>query len=62
MEKSPKSGSCEEFQGSLSELIGHDEHYDHPHLLECDLCRALVIDLEMIAEAPRQRKFPDQMP
>ena len=62
MEKIPKSGGCEEFQASLSELIGNGKHYAHPHLLECEKCRALVVDLEMIAEAPRPRKFPDQMP
>jgi hypothetical protein len=62
MEKTPKSGGCEEFQASLSELIGNDKHHAHPHLLECEQCRALVVDLEIIAEAPRQRKFPDQMP
>jgi hypothetical protein len=51
-----------EFQGSLPELIAADQDYwGHPHLLECELCRALVMELDTIAEAAR-RLPPDLMP
>ena len=33
----------------------------HPHLQTCELCRALLNDLETIAEAARQL-FPIQQP
>lgn len=47
--------SCAEFQAKLPELIGSgvDVSTD-PHLQSCDLCRALLADLETIAEAARQ--------
>jgi hypothetical protein len=47
--------SCAEFQAQLPELIGSGEDAStHPHLQNCDLCRALLADLETIAEAARQ--------
>jgi len=50
--------SCEEFQAILPELIGGREDIDrHPHIESCELCRALLADLETIAEAAR-RLFP----
>jgi hypothetical protein len=54
--------SCAEFQSRLPELIasGADAN-SHPHLKECDLCRALLADLETIAEAARQL-FPSVEP
>jgi hypothetical protein len=54
--------SCEEFQAQLPELIGSggDVGLD-PHLQSCELCRALLADLESIAEAARQL-FPIEDP
>ena len=47
--------ACEQFQARLPELIGSGENLaSHPHLLGCPLCRALLADLETIAEAARQ--------
>lgn len=47
--------SCTAFQAQLPELIGSSENIsDNPHLQTCELCRALLADLETIAEAARQ--------
>ena len=47
--------SCAEFQTQLPELIGSGENVSaHPHIQNCELCRALLADLETIAEAARQ--------
>jgi hypothetical protein len=54
--------SCEAFQAQLPELVGSGHNLaDHPHLKNCELCRALLADLETIAEAARQL-FPIQEP
>jgi hypothetical protein len=54
--------SCEAFQAQLPELIGSGENVStHPHLENCELCRALLADLETIAEAARQL-FPVEEP
>ena len=51
----PGKMSCAEFQAQLPELIGSGAHAaDHPHIQSCELCRALLADLETIAEAARQ--------
>jgi hypothetical protein len=47
--------SCEEFQAQLPELIGAGGKIsEHEHIKTCELCRALMADLETIAEAARQ--------
>jgi hypothetical protein len=47
--------TCAEFQAKLPELIGSGANVaDHEHLQTCELCRALLADLETIAEAARQ--------
>jgi len=47
--------SCEDFQKQLAELVGNGEDVSqHPHVLECELCRSLLNDLNAIAEAARQ--------
>jgi hypothetical protein len=47
--------SCAEFQAQLPELIGSGADISsHPHVENCELCRALMADLETIAEAARQ--------
>ena len=62
MNHDPKSMSCQEFQEQLPELIGSGvDVANHPHLQNCELCRALLNDLETIAEAARQL-FPIQQP
>jgi predicted anti-sigma-YlaC factor YlaD len=55
MTDDPKHLSCAAFQALLPELIGSGEKIaNHPHLQNCVLCRALLADLETIAEAARQ--------
>jgi hypothetical protein len=62
MSEDAKRRACEEFQAQLPELIGSGENVaDHPHLRDCELCRALLADLETIAEAARQL-FPVEEP
>jgi hypothetical protein len=57
-----KNMSCEEFQAQMPELIGSGQDASaHPHVQSCDLCRALLTDLETIAEAARQL-FPVEDP
>ena len=47
--------SCAEFQAQLADRIGAGENVSaHPHIRSCALCRALLTDLETIAEAARQ--------
>jgi predicted anti-sigma-YlaC factor YlaD len=47
--------SCTAFQAQLPELIGANVNLsEHSHLQSCELCRALMADLETIAEAARQ--------
>ena len=46
--------TCQEFQAQLPEMIGSGESLAaHAHLQHCALCRALLADLETIAEAAR---------
>lgn len=50
-----KNISCAEFQAQLPEMIGSGANAaEHPHIQNCELCRALLADLETIAEAARQ--------
>jgi hypothetical protein len=47
--------SCHAFQAQLADLIASGEDVsNHPHLKTCDRCRALLADLQTIAEAARQ--------
>ena len=47
--------TCAEFQDELPKLINTGVDISgHPHLQNCELCRALLADLETIAEAARQ--------
>ena len=58
----PNNLSCQEFQAQLADLIGSGEDAStHPHLQSCERCRALLADLETIAEAARQL-LPIQQP
>lgn len=51
----PGNMSCAEFQAQMPEFIGTGEDISsHPHVQGCDRCRALLADLETIAEAARQ--------
>ncbi len=62
MSKDPKAMTCNEFQDQLPELVGSGANVSsHPHLQTCELCRALLNDLETIAEAARQL-LPIQQP
>ena len=55
MTDEPRTMSCLEFQDQLPELISTGENIaNHPHYQSCELCRALLADLETIAEAARQ--------
>jgi hypothetical protein len=54
--------SCAEFQGQLPELIGSGQDVSkHPHIQECELCSALLSELEVIAQAARDL-FPNVEP
>ena len=54
--------NCAEFQAQMSELIGSGEDASNPpHIQNCELCRALLTELETIAEAARQL-FPSVEP
>jgi predicted anti-sigma-YlaC factor YlaD len=54
--------SCEEFQAQLPDLVGSGQNLaEHEHIRNCELCRALLADLETIAEAARQL-FPVEEP
>lgn len=58
----PNNMTCEEFQAQMPELIGSGaDASSHPHVQSCALCRALLSDLETIAEAARQL-FPVEDP
>jgi Mg-chelatase subunit ChlI len=47
--------ACAAFQSQLPELIAAGGNInDDPHLRSCDVCRALLADLETIAAAARQ--------
>jgi hypothetical protein len=62
MTSDPNKIRCAEFQAQLPELIGSGENASaHPHVQSCELCRALLADLETIAEAARQL-FPSVEP
>jgi predicted anti-sigma-YlaC factor YlaD len=55
MSQNGNHSSCAAFQSQLPELIASAESIaDHPHIKECELCRALLLDLETIAAAARQ--------
>jgi hypothetical protein len=50
-----KEMTCQEFQSQLADLIGSGvDVANHPHLKDCDTCRALLADLQTIADAARQ--------
>jgi hypothetical protein len=62
MKGDPGKMSCAEFQAQLPELIGSGEDAAaHPHVQGCERCRALLAELETIAEAARQL-FPSVEP
>jgi hypothetical protein len=62
MSEERNSNDCREFQAQLADLIGSGEDAkNHPHVKNCPLCRALLADLETIAEAARQL-MPVQQP
>jgi predicted anti-sigma-YlaC factor YlaD len=62
MKQSAHNLRCEDFQAYLPDLIGSGERItDHPHLQTCELCRALLADLDAIAQAAR-RLFPVEEP
>lgn len=55
MTSSLNKTECADFQSRLPDMIGAGEDLSqHPHIMSCELCRALLADLETIAEAARQ--------
>lgn len=51
----PNHMTCPEFQAQMAELIGSGQDVtDHPHLRDCANCRALLADLQTIADAAKQ--------
>ena len=62
MNGDPKNMTCEEFQSQLADLVGSGADVSqHPHLQTCDNCRALLADLQTIADAAKQL-FPIEQP
>ena len=62
MSENVNAFSCAAFQTQLPELIGFREIIaDNPHFRTCKNCRALLAELETIAEAARQL-FPIEEP
>jgi hypothetical protein len=54
MNESANNLTCAEFQALLPELLDSPNSLSqHPHLQHCDNCRALLTNLESIAEAVR---------
>ena len=54
-DQAPSDQECAEFQAMMPERIGAGEDLQsYPHMQTCERCRALVRDLEYIAEAARQ--------
>jgi hypothetical protein len=46
---------CHQFQEQLADLIGSGEDASaHPHLQTCENCRALLAELQVIADAAKQ--------
>jgi predicted anti-sigma-YlaC factor YlaD len=55
MSNESKTMTCHQFQALMPELIDAGEEVsDHHHVQNCAACRALLADLESIAEAARQ--------
>ncbi len=55
--------TCQEFQSKLADLIGSGENVDHhPHLQTCENCRALLADLQTIADAAKQLLPVEEQP
>jgi hypothetical protein len=58
----PSKMTCAEFQDQMAELIGSGADPDSlPHLKDCADCRALLAQLNAIADAARQL-FPSEEP
>jgi hypothetical protein len=58
----PSKMTCAEFQDQMAELIGSGADPNaHPHYQDCADCRALLADLQTIADAARQL-FPSEEP
>jgi TATA-binding protein-associated factor Taf7 len=58
MSQASNQVACAAFQSNLPQLIASGEDFaDHPHFKDCDVCRALLADLETIAATARQM-FP----
>jgi hypothetical protein len=54
--------SCVEFQDRMAELIGSGQDLTaHPHVKDCADCRALLAELNAIADAAREL-FPSVEP
>jgi hypothetical protein len=54
--------NCEEFQAKLADLIAAGADVSvHPHLTSCANCRALLADLQTIADAAK-KLFPIEQP
>ena len=62
MAADPEKINCVEFQAQLTEKMSLGEDaFSHPHVQACERCRALLVDLEMIAEEAR-RLYPGEGP
>jgi hypothetical protein len=58
MRDAANSLRCDEFQSNLPYIIGSGKKIsEHSHVQSCELCRALLADLDVIAQAAR-KLFP----
>jgi len=63
MNGDPNNLTCEQFQAQLADLIGTGGNVgEHPHLQTCENCRALLADLQTIADAAKQLLPVDEQP
>ncbi|UWZ83850.1 hypothetical protein [Occallatibacter riparius] len=60
--KNRRHMTCEEFTAAMPQLVASGEDiFAHPHVRNCRIHRALIADLEAIAQAAQQL-FPDVDP
>jgi hypothetical protein len=58
MASDPMFMTCEQFQAQLADLVESGADIErHPHVQAWRMCRALLSDLEKIADEARWRRF-----
>ena len=63
MSGEPNKLSCQEFREQMADLVGSGADVNqHPHLQSCEDCRALLSDLQTIADAARKLLPVEEQP